>query len=269
MKEEIDELTRLYGIGKNANDYFGQLFESLVPKRLHNSVKIPQIEVGRRGFILANAEDEPEHERLTEFLGVVKKHTAAWIDDVNAALTRIGKSRYSLQFNDPQGMGSIPFVGKKTDGEKELADTIDDFSRRISELRKIIIDCDIITEQQSLATKQVSEPARYDPKTRTIFFADEAIRFNKNAEYQSAICSLIFAKPEASWGLKDLLSVWDSQYDYLPSLQKPSDWNKVYEVIKKINTRVADATDVKDLFKLTTKSVRLNPQYITQSKKGP
>lgn len=269
MKEDVDELSILFEQGKNASGQFDQLFEGLVPTRLHNPLKIPKIEAGRYGLTYVHSEPEPESERLAELMQTIKKHTVAWIGDVNSALSRTGKIRYRLQFNDPQGVGSIFLMGSTTDNESELADVINDFSARVDELRKIIIDYEATSEQVPQTTKQVTEPASYDPKTRTIFFADEAIRFNKNAEYQSAICSLIFAKPEATWGLKDLLIVWDSQYDYLPSLQKPSDWNKVYEVIKKINTRVADATDVKDLFKLTTKSVRLNPQYITQSKKRP
>jgi len=270
MKEEIEELTRLFEVGKNANDQFDQLFETLVPKRLPNFLKTPQVEIGKHGFSYTRHSDsEPEHKRLVEFLETIKKHTDNWVNDVNTVLTKTEKTRYRLQFNDPQGMGSIVYVGEITDNESRLIDVINDFSRHIDELRKIIIDYEATSEQTPQTTEQAVEPASYDPKTRTIFFADEAIRFNKNAEYQSAICSLIFKKPEATWGLKDFLSVWDTQYDYLPDLQKPSDWNKVYEIIKKMNMRVASATGIKDLFKLSTKSVRLNPKYITQSKKRP
>jgi hypothetical protein len=66
-----------------------------------------------------------------------------------------------------------------------------------------------------------------------------------------------------------LQQAWDSLYDYLPDLQKPTDWNKVYDAIKKINARVEKYTDIPDLFKLTTKSVRLNPKYIAPPKKQP
>ena len=55
--------------------------------------------------------------------------------------------------------------------------------------------------------------------------------------------------------------------DYLPDLQKPTDWNKVYDIIQKMNARVEKSTNISDLFKLTTKSVRLNPKYIAPSKK--
>jgi hypothetical protein len=76
----------------------------------------------------------------------------------------------------------------------------------------------------------------------------------------------MFAEPNKLWQLKDFQEVWDSLYDYL-DLAKPTDWNRVYDVIQKMNTRVKRSTNISDLFKLTTKSVRLNPKYITPTKK--
>lgn len=264
MKEDVAALAELYSNGIKAKDHLSELYGSLVPIRSY--VETPNFITGRR---LGFSEPEPEHPRTIEFLQITEQRVNSWKVGVSTVLDRIGRTRYSLQFNMPDDKSSFRMIGKLTDNEEKLCNIIDDFNQCLVELRKIIIDYESIGELAPQATKQAIEPASYDPKTRTIFFADEAIRFNKNAEYQSAICSLIFKKPEATWGLKDFLSVWDTQYDYLPDLQKPSDWNKVYEIIKKMNMRVASATGIKDLFKLSTKSVRLNPKYITQSKKRP
>lgn len=271
MKENVDELTRLFSEGKHALDQFEQFHSALVPHRINDFM--PKISIRRNPFVTGYdkrddyPKTEPEHPKTAEFLQNVTKYVSDWITNVKVVLVKIDKARYKVQFDDPVWKVGTMTYGETTPNEDKLTEIIQDFDCRLAELRKIIIDYETTSEQTIQATTQAIEPASYDPKTRTIFFADEAIRFNKNAEYQPAICKLMFEKPEKLWELKDFLTVWDSLYDYLPDLQKPTDWNKVYDAIKKINARVANSTNVADLFKLTTKSVRLNPKYITPSKK--
>lgn len=266
MKENVNELTRLFIEGKNALDQFERFHGAVVPNRFHNLQ--PQIGTGQYGLpTMYYPEPEPEHPKTAELLQTARKHVTEWTVEVKTVLDKIGKARYRVQFDDPAWIvGTMTYI-ETTPNEEAFSEVIQDFECRLAELRKIIIDYETTSEQTLQATTQAIEPASYDPKTRTIFFADEAIRFNKNAEYSPAICKLMFEKPDKQWTLKDFLTVWDNLYDYLPDLQKPTDWNKVYDAIKKINARVANSTNVADLFKLTTKSVRLNPKYITPSKK--
>ena len=219
MNENVDELTRLFNEGKHALDQFEQFHSALVPNRMHNLQ--PQLDTGRYGLpTMYYPEPEPEHPKTAELLQTAKKHVADWILDVKTVLDKTGKARYKVQFDDPVWKVGTMTYGETTPNEDKLTEVIQDFDCRIAELRNIIIDYETTSEQALQATTQAIEPASYDPKTRTIFFADEAIRFNKNAEYQPAICKLIFEKPEKLWELKDFLSVWDSLYDYLPDLQK-------------------------------------------------
>lgn len=266
MKENVDELTRLFSEGKHALDQFEKFHSALVPYRSYATM--PQMGKDKYGLPTAYyPEPEPEHPKTAEMLQTAQKHVSNWIAEVKTVLDKTGKARYEVQFDDPVWKIGTMTYGETTPNEDKLTEIIQDFDCRLAELRKIIIDYETTSEQTLQNTTQAIEPASYDPKTRTIFFADEAIRFNKNAEYQPAICKLMFEKPEKLWELKDFLTVWDSLYNYLPDIQKPTDWNKVYDAIKKINARVANSTNIADLFKLTTKSVRINPKYITPSKK--
>lgn len=266
MKEDVDKLAQLFEDGKNASDKLCQFFETLVPHRMFNH-GVPQIQIGRHGMPYTDyPKKEPEAPSTEKMLQTTKTFADSWTRDVNALLDTIGKTRYKMQFNDPQAFGRMLMHGELTDNEAKWLDILTHFSSQVAELRKIIIDYETTSEKAVASTANI-EPATYDPKTRTIFFADEAIRFNKNAEYSPAICKLMFEKPEKLWELKDFLTLWDSLYDYLPDLQKPTDWNKIYDAIKKMNSRVAKTADISDLFKLNTKSVRLNPKYITPSKK--
>lgn len=270
MKEDVDELARLYDDGLKVHQNYEDAYGKLVPNR-HN-LNMPQL-----GYSTNNAfgirlpttyypQPKPEHHQTAEVLEKAKAYTNKWVADVLILLERSGKARYKLQFNDPDVRAGLRMPQENTPTEEALGDVLDDFEMRLGELRKIIIDYESSLERVVSKLDDL-EPATYDPKTRTIFFADEAIRFNKNAEYSPAICKLMFADPAKLWQLKDFMTEWDSLYDYLPDLQKPTDWNKVYDIIRKMNQRVAEATGVNDLFKTTTKSVRLNPKYITPTKK--
>ncbi|MBP7807025.1 hypothetical protein KA047_00845 [Candidatus Saccharibacteria bacterium] len=270
MKEDVAELVRLYDDGSKASDKFGKLYSAIVPTRMPSAMSMPQItKTGPFGIpTFGYPTPEPEHERTVELLQSAKQYIDGWIKNVEDVLVRIGKTRYKMKFNDPRGSGvSNLSISELTENERKLDDILDDFGDRVAELRHIIFDYEESSERSLPTVTQVVEPARYDTKNRTIFFADEAIRFNKNAEYSPAICKLMFSKPHELWQLKDFHAVWDSLYDYLPDLQKPTDWNKVYDIIQKMNARVEKSTNISDLFKLTTKSVRLNPKYIAPSKK--
>ena len=48
MKENVDELTRLFNEGKHALDQFEQFHGALVPNRMHNLQ--PQLGTGRYGL---------------------------------------------------------------------------------------------------------------------------------------------------------------------------------------------------------------------------
>lgn len=268
MKEDVEELVKLYEQGTKISNDYDELCYKIVPTRLYQSTSIPQIvKTGPLGLPAFQYPDpEPESPQTVELLQSVIKYADNWNKEVNIVLERIGKNRYKMQFNDARGSAVKSIhIGQLTDNEQELVNVLDDFGDRIGELRKIIIDFESSSERALPASDGPIEPATYDHKTRTIFFADEAIRFNKNAEYSPAICQLMFKDPNKLWQLKDFQSVWDSLYDYL-DLAKPTDWNRVYDVILKMNTRISNATGITDLFKLTTKSVRLNPKYITPSK---
>lgn len=265
MKEDVDELARLFGEGKKASNSFEELYSSIVPNRMHAS----QPEMGRGEYgipIFYYPEPEPEHPKTAQVLEQAKQYIVGWVADIELLLDKVGKARYKMQFADPDVRVGLRGIGKTTANEDALAELLDDFEQKLGELRKIIIDLESNSERALPSSRDI-EPASYDAKTRTIFFADEAIRFKKNAEYSPAFCRLMFEAPGKLWQLKDFQKLWDSQYELLNDLQKPTDWNKVYDAIKKINSRVEKYTDIPDLFKLTTKSVRLNPRYVTPPKK--
>lgn len=267
MKENVDKLTQLFEYGKNASEQLEELFEALVPNRLFGNT-VPVITSGKYGMpSMHYPEKEREHTATAETLGTTKTYVNNWISDVNSVLDIIGKARYKMQFNDPQGVGTLPAFGELTPNEEAWSDILYDFDLRLGELRKIIIDYETTGERTAVVDKDI-EPASYDPKTRTIFFADEAIRFKKDATYPPAICELMFKHPKKKiWQLKDLLKLWD-EVAYYGELNAPNDWHKVYEAVKRTNDRINEKTGIDDLFLFSTTSVRLNPAYLEVTKKS-
>jgi len=115
MKENVDELTRLFNEGKHALDQFEQFHSALVPNRMN--VTMPLMGTGKYGLpTMYYPEPEPEHPKTAELLQTAKRHVADWIVDVKAVLDKTGKTRYKVQFDDPTWK-----VGTMTYGETSIS----------------------------------------------------------------------------------------------------------------------------------------------------
>ena len=101
----------------------------------------------------------------------------------------------------------------------------------------------------------------YDPKTRTIHVSNKVVRFREDAPFTPALCEIMFKDPTKLYELRDFQTVWDDLYDYIGN-ERPSDWHRVYEVLKRLNERIRNIAGIDDLFELNTKSVRINPKYL-------
>ena len=101
----------------------------------------------------------------------------------------------------------------------------------------------------------------YDPKTRTIHVGNKVVRFREDAPFTPALCEIMFKDPTKLYELRDFQTIWDDLYDYIGN-ERPSDWHRVYEVLKRLNERIRNIAGIDDLFELNTKSVRINPKYL-------
>lgn len=270
MKDDVDELARLFDEGKKAYDHLDKLYNAIVPTR--SETDMPEISIdtnnsfGLRIPTMRYPVSEPEHDQTVKVLKSAKTFVDKWIADVNVLLERLGKTRYKIQFNDPEwkiGANNRDLLGTNTRNEEALSDILTDFDLRLDELRRIILDYEKNLEQALHSSNEPIEPAAYDPKTRTIFFAEEAIRFKKDAPFTPALCDVVFSKPDKLWTLKELQTIWDDLYEYLGN-ERPSDWHRVYEAFNRLNERVRKATGIDDLFVFSTKSVRLNKKYLAK-----
>ena len=136
MKENVDELTRLFDEGKNALDRLERFHEQLVPNRMN--VTMPQIGTGQYGLpTMYYPDPEPEHPKTAELLQTATKHVADWTADVKAVLDKIGKARYKVQFDDPVWKAGTMTYGETTPNEDKLTEVIQDFDCRVAELLKL------------------------------------------------------------------------------------------------------------------------------------
>jgi hypothetical protein len=266
VKKSVNELATLYIEGNKSIEYFQNRYNKLTEGRFQGFVFQTYSPFEDKTYRAKPIENYDEFKELEKAVADFDKEWVKAVDDILASVAQV---RFRLQFNDPQTIGFfVPYKGSLPPKIEALADKIDDLTSRVGELRKIVIDLEKTTEQiKPVDTKDI-EPATYDKKTRTIFFADEAIRFKKDATYTPALCELIFNHPEKKvWQLKDLLRLWD-EVAYFGNLEAPNDWHKVYEAVKRINDRVKEKTGIDDLFLFSTTSVRLNPAYLKVTKKS-
>lgn len=267
VNETIIELVKLYNDGKNAITQFEEIEEAIIPFRSY--CELPEYEFSDSlGIVqIKDKKPIPEHHRLQEMIDMVDEYAEEWIKSVRALLDKTNRVRFRLQFDEPDAIGSyLATVGSDvTEKEEHLQRAINDLSSRHAELRQIIIELEKTTEQIKIASTKTIKPVTYDKKNRTIFFANEAIRFRKDASYTAGVLAIIFDKPSKLWKLKDFMKAWDDYYEYTGA-EKPNDWQKIHQTFKRINERVKKVTEIEDLFKFSTTSVRINPAYLEETK---
>ena len=265
VRKSVEELEALYYKGNKTVDIFIELYEKLLDGRFDRDFV-------RLSLPLPYMTEDEAQEALDEYeafevLGKkVNEFYAEWTSAVNSILKNT--PRFRLQFNDPNEMGYMGNPMKNIPPDVQvIEDKISELYRRTLALYKIVIEMDRSSEQIKQPNASDVEPATYDKKKRTIFFADEAIRFKADAPFTPALCDVIFSKPNKFWTLKELQTVWDDLYEYLGN-ERPTDWHRVYEAVRRVNERVRKATGVEDLFAFSTKAVRLNKKYIEVTKKS-
>lgn len=255
MNENVDTvLNRLeeqYIRGKNARDEFVMFYNAHVPSR-----ELEPRVIGRRTEI----DGTPENVYTLDILKTATEVAAGWTQNTKVILKDSSKARYRLQFGSSYGTPFAVPAKNMTKTEQDLYDTINRFSQRVDELRTIIIDMEAYKEQEHHTEQSNTTPARYDNKSRTLFIADQAIRFRQNAPFTPTLCQTILSEPAKLWTLKELQVVWDELYEFIDN-ERPTDWHRVYEAVNRLNERIRKQTGISDLFLLSTKSVRLNPKY--------
>lgn len=264
VKQTLEELKNLYDDSKIMIAKFEDVYDRIVPNRLQMLAELYSIPTGGRfpRVGMTNPLKQPEHHQLAIIFKKVNKYAEDWIKSVSELLSPLEQVRFQLQFENPKQKPAImPKLGETTSLEERLYDVVSNLGERHAELRQIIIELEKSTENIMTKNMKDIEPATYDKKTRTIFFADEAIRFRKDANYTAGVLAMIFDKPKKLWTIKEFMKVWDDYYEYIGN-EKPNDWQKIYQAFKKANERVEKATGISDLFKFSTTSVRLNPAYL-------
>ena len=83
MKENVEELIRLFTYGKNAYERLSQFFETLVPDRPF--VQQPVIRsTGPYGLpLISTPEPEPEDPSTVKMLETAQTYISGWIGEVN------------------------------------------------------------------------------------------------------------------------------------------------------------------------------------------
>lgn len=203
-----------------------------------------------------------DYESLLKEISTYEK---TWVKKVRGLLTKTGKHRFLLEFDDPSGGGNTTgmLVDRPNKRVEAVHDALSSLSENIEALRAVLPELERTIEKPLKLSGDI-EPPSYDHSKKTLFFADEAFRFTKSAEYMPAICELLInTKPEQrTWTLSELVKIWEPQVDFLG--EAPSDWKRVHNAVKRINNRIVNKVGINDLFILDTKTVSINRKYLPQ-----
>jgi len=97
----------------------------------------------------------------------------------------------------------------------------------------------------------------YNQAAHKILFMDKEIDIPSNTN-QDSLCKVIFedrGSLRKEWNCDEIVEKWGDS-------PKKTDWRKVYNAAREVNTKVAIETGEKDLFIVRTLTTTLNPKYL-------
>lgn len=254
-----EKLFELYSKGKTAFDNFSDTYKKMYEKEICNFVQTFNI-------YDYSPIPQPDYSPFRAFTADLRGFYDDWHDKTMLVLKTLNLARYSHVFENPREMKSFDSNIKLKDDDpdevRKLKELLDLFNTQLDYLYKVANNYEEETLRKPIKQKPTSPT--YNVKTKTLSFAGKDIKFTKRAKFAPKICAIMFDNQksrEKLWRLTDFLKIWD-ETAYYAEITAPKDWNKVYEIIKRINLRVQNETEIKDLFLLKTKSVKLNPDYL-------
>ncbi len=97
-------------------------------------------------------------------------------------------------------------------------------------------------------------PARYEPESNTLHFKGQLIKISARAQNNAAdLLRTLFKKPEKVWATDEVLEDWN---------EKTTNTKRIYFAGKSVNDKINQKTACIDFLVVTTKDVRINPNYI-------
>ena len=257
MSEDVSKLERLYLDGK-------ELFEFLNDKFTKNSHLFEEMSYAERLMISPFASRDPKplpqatKSKMDEFEKRTISSAEQWREKVAKEL---GKSaprvRYRLSFNDIKTNIYKDPIRRPSEQGKRIVDCLNELESRLNNLYTIIAEIDRLGDNVEPRIQRAS----YDPAKRILYFAGEEIRFYSNSIYPPEICRVMFADlKKESWKLSEFLHLWDITLDRNNAGLK--DWQRVQDIIRKLNGRIKKRTKISNLFILKDKTVHLNKNYI-------
>ncbi len=113
-------------------------------------------------------------------------------------------------------------------------------------------------ENETSLTSTDSTSPSFDPVRCSINFKGKEIQIPQDSN-QSGICKAVFKNKSSMnklWNWDEIVEAWGDK-------PEPTYWRKVYNAARTINETIATKTTINDLLLITTKTIRVNPSYLT------
>ncbi len=184
--------------------------------------------------------------------GFIVPKTAVIIKNRDILLINSVLSSYQdadiFEFKETEGFYSVTILDKKK-FEKVYSKTGLEYKKYAAAERK--------KQAQKAEGKNLGTPS-FDPETGTLSLGGKDILFTLNLP-QYDLLRVVFKEPLTArvWSWDEIIEAWREQ-----KIDQKQQKRKVYDLGVRINNKIAKNTMIKDLLKVRTKDLNINPKYL-------
>lgn len=185
------------------------------------------------------------------------------LSKLNMLVSRIDPSRPQVQLVDPFGRGSISSIGNEL---KRIADFMlhgsrdgmqifdpNEDERKDMEYEKLQLE--LREMKETLKQSKRKQVPQYIAKYPAILVDNQLVDDISPNSNESKLCEVVLKNTKSmrkEWSWDEIVEAWGD-------MSKDQDNTVIYRAGRRINDKVARKTEVKKLFIVTTKTIKVNP----------
>lgn len=207
-------------------------------------------------------------------------NSSIFIVEVIIRWAEIAKSSKKIQYADNGTTFSIPYDDFSINGKRITAPILKGILYKLQDLgafeywevnpykpersavlvfRRVNIS-NLVNYKSQLEGETQAKVSKPSYKSGKLFFMDKDIYIPSNS-LEDELCKVLFKNLQTmqiEWNWDQIVEAWGELIDY-----NHPQWRKIYSASRRVNSKVASETRIKDLLIATTKTVKVNPKYIS------
>lgn len=176
----------------------------------------------------------------------------------------LGKMSFNIGKTTPEPVGGDP-VAKELKrianfilhGDRDGMTIYDPQDSNIKNLQQATLQLQLKQMQEELERSKSKNTPKYDKALASLIIDNTVIALG-NDTHENKLCDVVLKSAKTmnkEWSWDEIVESWGESFEHFDS-------KVIYRTGNRINKKVAAKTQVKELFRVTTKTIRVNPEIL-------